>query len=98
MSGKLELPLDPEAFLSDAGQGNFKIHLRRRQGYFFAGRSSRFNLLHHKAVMIRALHDESEFCEMFMSHLLARNIRVEVDLERKASSSDASYPGEFWQG
>jgi CRP/FNR family transcriptional regulator, cyclic AMP receptor protein len=33
-----------------------------------------------KATMIRLLHDEPEFSEMFMSHLLARNIRVEADL------------------
>jgi CRP-like cAMP-binding protein len=30
--------------------------------------------------MIRILHDEQEFSERFMSHLLARNIRVEADL------------------
>ena len=33
-----------------------------------------------KAAMIRLLHDEPEFSERFMSHLLARNIRVEADL------------------
>ena len=33
-----------------------------------------------KAAMIRALHDEPEFSAKFMSHLLARNIRVEADL------------------
>jgi CRP/FNR family cyclic AMP-dependent transcriptional regulator len=33
-----------------------------------------------KAAMIRALHDEPEFSEKFMSHLLARNVRVEADL------------------
>jgi len=33
-----------------------------------------------KASMIRALHDEVAFSEMFMAHLLARNIRVEEDL------------------
>jgi CRP/FNR family transcriptional regulator, cyclic AMP receptor protein len=33
-----------------------------------------------KAVMVRFLHDEPEFSEKFMSHLLARNIRVEADL------------------
>src|SRR5271167_1463126 len=33
-----------------------------------------------KAAMIRELHDEPEFSEKFMSHLLARNIRVEADL------------------
>ena len=33
-----------------------------------------------KAAMIRILHDEPEFSARFMSHLLARNIRVEADL------------------
>jgi len=33
-----------------------------------------------KAAMISLLHDEPEFSERFMSHLLARNIRVEADL------------------
>src|ERR1700724_1451683 len=33
-----------------------------------------------KSAMIRILHDEPEFSERFMSHLLARNIRVEADL------------------
>jgi CRP/FNR family transcriptional regulator, cyclic AMP receptor protein len=33
-----------------------------------------------KAAMIRLLHDEPKFSERFMSHLLARNIRVEADL------------------
>jgi CRP/FNR family cyclic AMP-dependent transcriptional regulator len=33
-----------------------------------------------KAAMIRLLHDEPEFSEAFMSHLLERNIRVEADL------------------
>jgi CRP-like cAMP-binding protein len=33
-----------------------------------------------KAAVIRVLHDEPAFSEMFVSHLLARNIRVEADL------------------
>jgi CRP/FNR family cyclic AMP-dependent transcriptional regulator len=33
-----------------------------------------------KAAIIRVLHDESGFSEMFVSHLLARTIRVEEDL------------------
>ncbi|MGP0095227.1 MAG: Crp/Fnr family transcriptional regulator [Xanthobacteraceae bacterium] len=33
-----------------------------------------------KAAMIRVLHDEPDFSEKFMSHLLTRNIRVEADL------------------
>jgi CRP-like cAMP-binding protein len=33
-----------------------------------------------KAAMIRLLHDEPEFSERFMAHLLARNVRVEADL------------------
>ena len=33
-----------------------------------------------KAAVIRVLHDESAFSELFVAHLLARNIRVEEDL------------------
>jgi CRP-like cAMP-binding protein len=33
-----------------------------------------------KGAMIRVLHDEPAFSEMFVSHLLARTIRVEADL------------------
>jgi len=33
-----------------------------------------------KAAIVRVLHDEPKFSEMFMSHLLARNARVEEDL------------------
>ena len=33
-----------------------------------------------KAIMVRALHDEPKFSELFISHLLARNVRVEADL------------------
>jgi CRP/FNR family cyclic AMP-dependent transcriptional regulator len=33
-----------------------------------------------KAAMIRVIHAEPRFAEMFISHLLARNIRVEEDL------------------
>jgi CRP/FNR family transcriptional regulator, cyclic AMP receptor protein len=33
-----------------------------------------------KATMVRVLHDEPAFSEMFVSHLLARSIRVEEDL------------------
>ncbi len=33
-----------------------------------------------KAAMVRVIHEESRFSEMFISHLLARTIRVEEDL------------------
>ena len=33
-----------------------------------------------KADMVRVLHDEPEFSEIFMAHLLTRNSRVEADL------------------
>lgn len=33
-----------------------------------------------KSAVIRTLHDEPAFSEMFMSHLLARNVRMEADL------------------
>src|SRR2546423_15153663 len=33
-----------------------------------------------KSAMIRMLHDEPTFSELFVAHLLSRNIRVEADL------------------
>jgi CRP/FNR family cyclic AMP-dependent transcriptional regulator len=33
-----------------------------------------------KATMIRVIHDEPTFSEMFVSHVLARSIRIEEDL------------------
>ena len=33
-----------------------------------------------KAAIVRVLHDEPKFAEMFMAHLLTRNARVEEDL------------------
>jgi CRP/FNR family cyclic AMP-dependent transcriptional regulator len=30
--------------------------------------------------MLRVLHDETSFSELFVAHLLSRNIRVEADL------------------
>ncbi|HEV8620175.1 MAG TPA: Crp/Fnr family transcriptional regulator [Nitrospiraceae bacterium] len=33
-----------------------------------------------KTAMIRVLHDEPAFSELFMSHLLARNVRIQEDL------------------
>jgi CRP-like cAMP-binding protein len=33
-----------------------------------------------KAAILRVLHDEPTFSEMFMSYLLARNTRIEADL------------------
>jgi CRP/FNR family cyclic AMP-dependent transcriptional regulator len=34
----------------------------------------------HKATIVKVLHDEPKFSEMFMSYILARNARVEEDL------------------
>jgi CRP/FNR family cyclic AMP-dependent transcriptional regulator len=33
-----------------------------------------------KAAVVRVIHDEPSFSEMFMSHLLSRSVRVEADL------------------
>jgi CRP/FNR family cyclic AMP-dependent transcriptional regulator len=33
-----------------------------------------------KAAMIRVLHDESDFSELFMAHVLSRNVRIQADL------------------
>ena len=55
-----------------------------------------------KAAIIRVLHEEPAFSEMFMSHLLTRNIRVEADLvDQLFNSSEkrlARAPGELRQG
>ncbi len=58
-----------------------------------------------KATMARALHNEPNFSELFISHLLARNARVEigpgrsvVQFEREAPGEAASIDGKFWQG
>ena len=39
-----------------------------------------------KAVMVRVLHEEPAFSEMFVSHLLARTIRVEAAAGRNVCS------------
>jgi len=57
-----------------------------------------------KTAIVRALHDEPAFAEMFLEHLLLRTIRVEEDLvDQLFNSSEkrlarASHPREFWQG
>jgi hypothetical protein len=55
--------------------------------------------------MLHVLHAEPSFSELFMTHLLTRNSRVEEDLvdqlfnlERKAAGADASPVGECRQG
>ena len=45
-----------------------------------------------KADITRVIHEEPAFAELFISHLLARNSRVE------APGTDSSASGEFWQG
>jgi CRP/FNR family transcriptional regulator, cyclic AMP receptor protein len=37
-------------------------------------------LIIEKKVMVRLLHGEPAFCDRFLSHMLARNIRIEADL------------------
>jgi CRP/FNR family cyclic AMP-dependent transcriptional regulator len=132
MSGDLQF--DPEAFLSEAGQGTTKSTYAEDQVIFSQGKAAdsifyikegkvKLTVLSEqgkeavvailgpgdfcgegclagqprrmataaamtecsitrldKAAMIRVLHDEPEFSEKFMSHLLTRNIRVEADL------------------
>jgi CRP/FNR family transcriptional regulator, cyclic AMP receptor protein len=52
-----------------------------------------------KATMIRVIHEEPAFAEMFVSHLLARTSRVEADLvdqlqfEREAFGTGPSFTG-----
>ena len=46
-----------------------------------------------KPAMIRVLHDEPAFSEMFVAHLLARTIRVEEDLvDQLFNSSEKRIP------
>jgi CRP/FNR family cyclic AMP-dependent transcriptional regulator len=134
MSGKVELPFDPEVFLSNGGvgttksaykednvifsqgetadsifyvnKGKVKLTVQSEQGKeavvailgpgdflgegCLAGQLLRMATAAamtecsitrvDKAAMIRKLHDEPEFSEKLMSHLLTRNIRVEADL------------------
>ena len=58
-----------------------------------------------KAAIVRVLHDEPKFSEVFMSYLLARNARVEEDLvdqlfnsSEKRLARAASPDGKFRQG
>jgi len=58
-----------------------------------------------KSEMVRVLHGEPAFAEMFMTHLLTRNSRIEEDLvdqlfnsSEKPSGTDTPSVGEFWQG
>ena len=55
-----------------------------------------------KATMIRVLHEEPAFSEMFVSHLLERTLRVEADLvdqlfnsSEKRLGTGPSFTGEF---
>ena len=58
-----------------------------------------------KAAMVHVLHEEPAFSEMFVSHLLARTIRVEADLVDQLFNSSEKrlarallLTGEFWEG
>ena len=58
-----------------------------------------------KAAVIRVLRDEPAFSELFMTYLLARNIRMEADLidqafqlEREAARAPVAAPRQFRQG
>jgi hypothetical protein len=58
-----------------------------------------------KADITRVIHEEPAFAELFIAHLLARNIRIEegsgrsiVQFERETAGTDPSASREFWQG
>ena len=58
-----------------------------------------------KAAIVRVIHQEPAFSEMFIAHLLARAIRVEaeprrsaVQFERETPCPNAPAVGELWQG
>ena len=60
------------------GEGSLNGHTRRLATVvtITAGEIMRLE----KAAMVRALHDQPKFSELFISHLVARNVRVEADL------------------
>jgi CRP/FNR family cyclic AMP-dependent transcriptional regulator len=73
-----------EAVVAIQGKGDFfgegcLNHHRRRLATVTAITETEI-MRFDKATMVRALHDEPKFSELFMSHLLARNVRVEADL------------------
>jgi len=50
-----------------------------------------------KATVVRVLHEEPAFSEMFVSHLLARTIRVEADLSTNCSiQARSAWHGPFF--
>jgi CRP/FNR family transcriptional regulator, cyclic AMP receptor protein len=51
-----------------------------------------------KAAMISVLHEEPAFSELFVSHLLARTIRVEADylVDQLFNSSESAWHGPFF--
>jgi CRP-like cAMP-binding protein len=73
-----------EAVVAIQGKGDFfgegcLNHHRRRLATVTAITETEI-MRFDKATMVRALHDQPKFSELFMSHLLARNVRVEADL------------------
>ena len=57
-----------------------------------------------KAAMIRVLHDESAFSELFTAYLLSRNARIQADLVdhlfnsvREAAGANPSAAGPIWE-
>ena len=48
-----------------------------------------------KAAIVRVLHDEPKFSEMFMAYLLSRNSRVEEDLVDQLFNSSEKRPQEY---
>jgi len=45
-----------------------------------------------KAAVVRLLHEEPSFSELFMSHLLSRNIKIEEDLvDQLFNSGEKAY-------
>jgi CRP-like cAMP-binding protein len=60
------------------GEGCLAGQVRRIATVFATTESSIMRL--EKAAVVRTLHDEPDFAEMFMAHILRRTIRVEADL------------------
>ena len=58
-----------------------------------------------KTAVVRLLHEEPSFAELFMAHLLSRNIKIEEDLvdqlfnsSEKRPSTSVAAPSELWAG
>jgi CRP-like cAMP-binding protein len=94
-AGTLATPFNPQTFLAKVGHGKTTLQAPKEQLIFSQGDTAdavfyvqagrvKLTVLSQqrieKAAMIRVLHDESSFCELFMAYMLSRNVRIQADL------------------